>query len=103
MDGETFGEEVITIDLPKVKPQTGDTYMLEFSVQNKVKPDWDATLTKYDNVVAHEQFDLTLEYKETKVLDYDDMSEFTKAEDDGNTMSIEGVTKRRKILRTENG
>lgn len=66
MDGETFGEEVITIDLPKVKPQTGDTYMLEFSVQNKVKPDWDATLTKYDNVVAHEQFDLTPEYKETK-------------------------------------
>ena len=58
MDGETFGEEVITIELPKVQPQTGDTYMLEFSVQNKVKPDWDATLTKYDNVVAHEQFDL---------------------------------------------
>lgn len=38
MDGETFGEEVITIELPKVQPQTGDTYMLEFSVQNKVKP-----------------------------------------------------------------
>ena len=93
MDGETFGEEVITIELPKVQPQTGDTYMLEFSVQNKVKPDWDATLTKYDNVVAHEQFDLTPEYKEKQTLDYNAMAEFTKAEDDGNTLSIEGVTK----------
>lgn len=91
-----LGEEVITIELPKVQPQTGDTYMLEFSVQNKVKPDWDATLTKYDNVVAHEQFDLTPEYKEKQTLDYNAMAEFTKAEDDGNTLSIEGVTKEEK-------
>lgn len=93
MDGETFGEEVITIELPEVQPQTGDTYMLEFLVQNKVKPDWDATLTKYDNVVAHEQFDLTPVYEEKAKLNYEDMDSFTKAEDDGNTLKVEGVTK----------
>lgn len=91
MSGETFGEEMVSIELPKVTPKAGDTYMLEFSVQHKEKPDWDAVLTKYDNVLAHEQFDLTPEDKTKAVLNYNDMKVFTRAED-GDVLTVEGIT-----------
>lgn len=91
MSGETFGEEIVSIQLPKVTPEAGDTYMLEFSVQNKEKPDWDATLTEYDNVVAHEQFDLTPEGGTRTQLNYNQMNPFTKAED-GDVLTLEGIT-----------
>lgn len=91
MAGETFGEEVVSVRLPEVVPGTGDTYMLEFSVQHKEKPDWDAVLTGYDNVLAHEQFDLTPEYEEREALDYRTMNAFTKAED-ADALVLEGIT-----------
>lgn len=96
MKGDAFGEEVISIELPKVEPKTGDTYMLEFSVQHKEKPDWDTMLTniEYDNVLAHEQIDLTPEYEETPELDYDGMDVFTEVEgvEDADVLSVEGTT-----------
>ena len=91
MSGETFGEETVSIELPKVEPKAGDTYMLEFSAQHKEKPDWDAVLTKYDNVLAHEQFDLTPEEGTRTALSYNDMQQFTKAED-GDVLTLEGIT-----------
>lgn len=92
MKGSKFGEEMISIELPKVTPAAGDVYMLEFSVENKVKPDWDTEAVPYDNVVAHEQFDLTPEEGERTPLYYDLMKTFTKAEDTAAALLIEGVT-----------
>lgn len=93
MTGDTFGEEIVFIELPKIEPKTGDTYMLEFSVQHKERPDWDTVLTdiKYDNVLAHEQFDITPEYKEKSLLSYDEMEVFTKVEN-AEILSVEGTT-----------
>ncbi len=93
MKGDAFGEEMISLDLPEVEPKAGDTYMLEFSVQFKEKPDWDTKVPdlKYDNIFAHEQFDLTPEYEEKPMIRYDGMEAFTKVED-GEVLSVEGIT-----------
>lgn len=87
-----FSEETVTIELPEVKPEAGDVYMLEFSVTNKTKPDWDTELVPYDNVIAHEQFDLTPEEQTRTPLDYNDMETFTSAEDTETTLTIAGTT-----------
>ena len=87
-----FSEETITIELPEVKPEAGDVYMLEFSVTNKTKPDWDTELVPYDNVVAHEQIDLTPEEQARTPLNYNEMKTFTSAEDTNAALTIAGTT-----------
>ncbi|WP_295620694.1 glycoside hydrolase family 2 TIM barrel-domain containing protein, partial [uncultured Intestinimonas sp.] len=92
MSGSKFGEDTVTIELPAVEPKAGDTYTLEFTVTNKVRPDWDTELVPYDNVVAYDQFDLTPSGLEREPLNYSMMDAFTSVEDGETVMTITGTT-----------
>ncbi len=92
MKQDTFGEETVSIQLPETAPKAGDVYMLELSVINKAKPDWDTDLVPYDNIIAHEQLDLSVTEGEKLPLKYRDMEVFTKAEESEDALSIAGVT-----------
>lgn len=101
MKGSKFGEETVSIELPEVSAKAGSVYMLEFSVENKKKPDWDTSQVTYDNVIAHEQFDLTPAEGERTPLNYNTMDVFTKAEDGASAVTIEGTTAAGKVYSME--
>ena len=92
MSGSAFGEETVTIDLPEVDPKGGESYFLEFSVTNKVRPDWDATTVTYNNEVAHEQFELTPDGLARTPLNYSDMLGFTAVDETDDTLTVSGIT-----------
>ena len=92
MDGSQFGVETVTIDLPEVEVSGGDNYLLEFSVTNKERPDWDASTWTYNNEVAFEQFDLTPAGAERDALNYSDMLDFTAVDETEDTLTVSGIT-----------
>lgn len=93
LDGSTFGEETVTVTLPEVVPEAGEVYMLEFVAEHRKQPDWDASTGTYDNVAAHTQIDLTpADVGEKTLLQYTNMSTFTKAENGKNMLTVEGTT-----------
>lgn len=92
MAGDVFGEENIQIKLPEIKPEAGDVYMLEITATNKNRPDWDATTVQYNNVVAHDQFELKADTAERTTLKYGDMEEFASYDDQEAALTISGKT-----------
>lgn len=92
MEGQAFGTETAAIELPETEAKAGDVYLLELSVKNKVKPDWDTKLVPYDNIVAYAQFDLTPKAGEKALLNYNAMEPFAKADETAAALSVEGTT-----------
>lgn len=92
-----FASDIVTIVLPEVEPEAGVNYLLNLSVENKNRPDWDTSVVEYDNVVAYDQFDLTPTGEDAVVrtpLNLTEMTAFTAAEgvESGNTLRISGTT-----------
>ena len=89
-----FSSDIVTITLPDVTPEAGVNYLLNFSVENKVRPNWDTSVVEYDNVVAYDQFDLTPtgdHAVERTALNLDTMNGFTSVENSGELLKVSGV------------